>query len=66
MAAITHKNITGLDVRWVCEYWDRDEMKRESWDTNWMHMMRDGGFTWSSRPVDPYKFVYEGLDQIKT
>ena len=24
---------TGLDLKWVCDYWDKEHMKREEWDT---------------------------------
>ena len=41
-------------------YWDRDEMKRESWDTNEMGVMSQGAL-WPSNAVDRYKFVYDGL-----
>ena len=61
VSAISFPEITGLDVKWVCEYWDRDEMKRESWDTNRMGL-REGEYIWSSYGVDPYKFVYDELD----
>ena len=36
-------------------------MKREEWDTNGMALM-EKGFVWTSDAVDPYKFVYGGLD----
>ena len=42
ISAITHKDITGLDAKWVCEYWDREEMKRECWDTHRVALGRDG------------------------
>jgi hypothetical protein len=61
VSAITHQDITGLDSKWVCKYWDRDEMKRESWDTSGMTMVKRE-YVWSSKAVDPYKFVYEGTD----
>jgi hypothetical protein len=61
VAAITHQDITGLDGKWICAYWDRDEMKRECWDTYGVGLLKKG-FTWSSRAVDPYEFVYKGLD----
>ena len=61
VSAITHHD-TGLDRNWVWEYWDRDEMKRESWDTNEMGLMSQGCL-WPSNAVDPYKFVYDGLDR---
>lgn len=50
---------TGLDPNWVCEYWDRDEMKREDWDAHSTSMWGNG-YEWSSRRDDPYAFVYEG------
>ena len=62
VSAIRRQDITGLDSKWVCEYWDRDEMKRESWDTNKMTIVKKGHQVWSSSAVDPYKFVYDGLD----
>ena len=55
------QEVNGLDRKWVCEYWDRDEMKRECWDTNGLTVV-DKGYVWSSRVVDPYKFVYDGLN----
>ena len=59
VSAITHESITGLDPKWVCEYWDRDEMKREIWDVYSVGIMRNG-YHWSSKREDPYAFVYEG------
>jgi len=61
VSVIAQKDITGLDPKWVCEYWDRDDMKRESWDTHEMTITKEG-FVWSSKAADPYEFVYEGLD----
>ncbi|KAF8348694.1 hypothetical protein F5887DRAFT_951448 [Amanita rubescens] len=52
--------LTGMDTKWVCEYWDRDEMKRECWDANSMGAVFRSGYTWSTSGVDPYKFVYDG------
>ena len=60
VSAITVLDNTGMDVKWVCEYWDRDEMKRECWDAHGMGLMHRG-YSWSSKAVDPYKFVYDGL-----
>ena len=59
VSAITHENTTGLDSKWVTEYWDRDEMKRENWDAYDMCMMKNG-YYWFSKREDPYAFVYEG------
>ena len=61
ISAITHEDTTGLDAKWVCEYWDREEMKRECWDTHRVALGRDG-FVWESSAVDPYRFVYERMD----
>ena len=61
MSAVQDVTASGLDLKWVCEYWDRDEMKRECWDTNGMALM-DQGYVWISDAVDPYKFVYDGLN----
>jgi len=53
VSAITHENITGLDPKWVCEYyWDRDEMKREIWDVYRVGIMRNG-YHWSSKREEP-------------
>jgi len=49
----------GIDTKWVCNYWDRDEMKRECWDAKSMGAFFHG-YIWSTRGVDPYKFVYDG------
>jgi hypothetical protein len=47
----------------VCKYWDRDEMKRESWDAcDVMLFSVVTDFSWESRSVDPYKFVYEEMN----
>ena len=51
--------LSGMDTKWVCEYWDRDEMKRECWDANVMGAIFRG-YVWSPREVDPFKFVYDG------
>ena len=48
-----------LEPKWVFDYWDKDEMKRECWDTFWVHLMRKG-YSWSSG-MDPYEFVYDEL-----
>jgi hypothetical protein len=61
VAAIMHQGVTGLDAKWVGGYWNRDEMKRECWDTTRLSLQKFE-FTWSSSAVDPYEFVYEGLD----
>jgi hypothetical protein len=53
--------ITGFDTKWVCEYWDRDEMKRECWDANMMGLVQKE-YSWKAHAVDPYKFVYDGLE----
>lgn len=60
VSAITHKRVTGLDPKWVFAQWDRDDMKREIWDTNSVGMSK-GGAHWRSATVDPYKFVYESI-----
>ena len=63
VSAITDLKNTGMDVEWVCEYWDRDEMKRECWDVYGMSLGTLGGkgHSWESEAVDPYKFVYDSL-----
>jgi hypothetical protein len=61
VSAIIDSKDTGLDLKWICEYWDRDEMKRECWDAHGMSL-KHYEFTWRSKAVDPYKFVYDGLD----
>ena len=59
--AIARQEHTGMDMKWVFEYWDRDEMKRECWDAGSMSAFFPKlGYIWSSRGVDPYKFVYNG------
>jgi hypothetical protein len=64
-------NVAASDMltKWVCEYWDRDEMKRECWDANELSVAQ-GEHSWTAHAVDPYKFVYDGLDselgQIQT
>ena len=50
--------LTGLDMKRVFEYWDRDDMRRECWDTEAMTISL-GGYSWSSHRVDPYRFVYD-------
>jgi hypothetical protein len=60
VSAITRRPETGLDPKWVCEYWNNDEMKREDWDTNRMTMFTEG-YSWRSQATDPYEFVYKGL-----
>jgi hypothetical protein len=55
------KDVTGMDTKWVCEYWDRDEMKRECWDANMMGLVQKE-YSWKAHAVDPYKFVYDGLE----
>jgi hypothetical protein len=64
VSAITRLKNTGMDMKWVCEYWDRDEMKRECWDAYGMSLgtFGDNGYSWRSAVEDPYKFVYDGLD----
>ena len=52
-------NTTGLEPKWVFEYWDKDEMKRECWDTFRVHFTTEE-CRWSSG-MDPYEFVYDGL-----
>ena len=59
-SAISHNDVTGLDPEWVFAQWDREDMKRESWDTNSVAMARNGHH-WSSSALDPYKFVYEHI-----
>jgi hypothetical protein len=60
IGAIMHEGIIGVDLQWACKYWERDEMKRECWDVFGMGMGNLAtGFSWRSRSVDPYKFVYE-------
>jgi hypothetical protein len=57
-------NTTGMDMKWVCDYWDRDEMKRECWDAYEMstgNLKGGKGYCWQSATGDPYKFVYERL-----
>jgi hypothetical protein len=61
VSAITHPHITGLDTKWICAYWDRDEMKRECWDTDKVTFF-EPGYVWRSCAADPYEFVYKGLD----
>ena len=59
--AIARQEYTGMDMKWVFEYWDRDEMKRECWDAQSMGICFPKlGYIWSSCGVDPYKFVYDG------
>jgi len=58
---IARQELPGMDMTWVFEYWDRDEMKRECWDAKTMSaVFPSRGYIWSSRGVDPYKFVYDG------
>ena len=60
VSTITHIDVTGLDPKWVFAQWEREDMKRESWDTTSVCMSKNGHH-WSSRPLDPYKFVYEHI-----
>jgi hypothetical protein len=63
VAAITRESYPGVDMQAVCKYWDRDEMKRESWDAcDVMLFSVVTDFSWESRSVDPYKFVYEEMN----
>ena len=63
VSAITDSKNTGMDMKWVCEYWDRDEMKRECWDAYAMSIRtfdpEGNGYSWRSGLEDPYKFVYD-------
>ena len=64
VSAITHSKNTGMDMKWVCEYWDRDEMKRECWDAYEVSFGSFKGgneYSWRSGLEDPYKFVYDRL-----
>ena len=68
VSAITELKNTGMDVKWVCKYWDRDEMKRECWDAYAMSFLSTFdskgntlGYSWQSELEDPYKFVYDRL-----
>jgi hypothetical protein len=69
VSAIINQKRSGLGTKWVCEYWDRDGMERESWDTGSFGLfeeLKDGHeYYWSPRDVDPYKFVYDGLDKVE-
>jgi hypothetical protein len=62
VSAIIDSKDTGLDVKWICEYWDRDEMKRECWDTYGMGLMQDR-YSWSSNAVDPYTVPFKSIWQ---
>ena len=61
VSAIVHT--PNLETKWLCEYWDRDEMKRECWDAFGVHLMYKG-YSWSSNAVDPYKFVYDEQESV--
>ena len=54
VGAIARQELTtGMDIKWVFEYWDRDEMKRECWDVKSMSVVFPSlGYIWSSRGVD--------------
>lgn len=53
-------DVNGLDTKWELAQWDREDMKRESWDAFGVHIMKKD-FTWSSKLPDPYAFVYESI-----
>lgn len=55
-------NLPGLDVRWIVDYWQRDDMKREGWDCRTIGMIRKG-VNYVYKPKDPYGFVYEMKDK---
>ena len=49
---------SGLDMKWVCDYWDKEHMKREDWDLGSIGFATKE-FYWVSRNKEPYAFVYE-------
>jgi hypothetical protein len=58
LGAISLPNSLGIDYKWVCDFWMRPEMARESWDARSMGFIKEG-LNWSYRNKDPFAFVYD-------